>query len=76
MADRLSFWDDLDAALATAKELEFDAVELFLPSPTALRTNELKHKLETHGLALAAVGTGAGWVLNGLSLTAESRRPK
>ena len=65
------FWDDLDSALATAKKLEFDAVELFLPSPTALRTNELKHKLETHGLALAAVGTGAGWVLNGLNLTAE-----
>lgn len=66
------FWDDLDAALAAAKELEFDAVELFLPSPAAIEADELKHKLAAHGLALAAVGTGAGWVLHQLSLTAES----
>ncbi len=66
------FWDDLDAALATSQELGFDAVELFLPSPTAVDAGELKQKLERHGLALAAVGTGAGWVLHKLSLTAES----
>lgn len=66
------FWDDLAASMETAKELGFDAVELFLPSPTAVDPGELKELLEKYGLSLAAVGTGAGWVLQRKSLTAES----
>ena len=66
------FWDDLAASMQAAQELGFDAVELFLPSPTAVHPDELRQLLDQHGLSLAAVGTGAGWVLHRKSLTADS----
>lgn len=63
------FWDDLPAACADAKKLGFDAIELFAPGPDAVSKNELASLLNSHGLGLAAVGTGAGWVKHKLSLT-------
>jgi sugar phosphate isomerase/epimerase len=63
------FWDDLAAACQKAGELGFDAVEIFAPSPTTVAFDVLGQLLETNGLALAAVGTGAGMVIHGLSLT-------
>ena len=63
------FWDDLAEGCRQAKELGFDAVEVFPPSPDAVDTEQLKGLLEQYGLSLAAVGTGAGWVLRGQSLT-------
>ncbi|MFT7639611.1 MAG: sugar phosphate isomerase/epimerase [Pirellulaceae bacterium] len=63
------FWDDLAEGCRQAKELGFDAVEVFPPSPEAVDTAQLKGLLEEYGLSLAAVGTGAGWVLRGQSLT-------
>lgn len=60
------FWDDLFAACRKAKELGFDAIEAFLPGPDAGR---LRAAIEENGLALAAVGTGAGWVKHRLTLT-------
>ena len=63
------FWDDLPAACRKAAELGFDAVELFAPSPDAVNIDSLKTLLEEHKLHVAAVGTGAGMVIHGLSLT-------
>lgn len=63
------FHDDLPAACRTAKELGFDAVELFAPGPDAVAVKELRALLSDNGLSLAAVGTGAGWVKHKLTLT-------
>ena len=63
------FWDDLAAGCQKAAALGYDAVEVFAPGPDAVAASELTSLLEQHGLSLAAVGTGAGMVKHGLSLT-------
>ena len=63
------FWGDLPAACRQAAELGFDAVEVFPPGPDALDAGDLRKLLGDYGLALAAVGTGAGWVKHKLTLT-------
>jgi sugar phosphate isomerase/epimerase len=75
------FWDDLDAGCQKAAEIGFDAVEVFLPAPDAIDPVQLGHRLDDNGLKLAAVGTGAGWLVRRLTLThadagrrAEARR--
>lgn len=60
---------DLPAACREAKALGFDAVELFPPGPGVGDVAEIDTVLRDHGLALAAVGTGAGWVKHKLTLT-------
>ncbi len=62
------FWDDLPGACQKAKNLGFDAVEVFPPAADAVDRKELAKLLDGHGLALAAVGTGAGWVKGRLHL--------
>ena len=62
------FWDDVPAACRKAQELGFDAVELFAPGPDAVDPGRIRSLLDEHRLELAAVGTGAGMVLHGLSL--------
>lgn len=63
------FWDDLAAGVRQAAELGFDAVEIFPPAADALDVPALRRLLDDHHLRLAAVGTGAGWVLHKLRLT-------
>jgi sugar phosphate isomerase/epimerase len=63
------FWDDLPAACRKAAALGFDAVEVFPPGPEAIVVDGLGMLLNEHHLALAAVGTGAGWVRHKLTLT-------
>src|SRR5437764_1732158 len=63
------FWDDLPAACRTAKAIGFDAVEGFPPAPDAVDAALLRRLLDEHGLARAAVGTGAGWVRQRLHLS-------
>jgi sugar phosphate isomerase/epimerase len=62
------FWDDLPESIRAAAELGFDAVEIFAPGPEAIDTNLLRKLLSDHHLKLAAVGTGAGWVIHKLQL--------
>lgn len=63
------FWDDLPAACRKARELGFDAIEVFPPSADGVDAALLRKLLSDHGLSLAAVGTGAGWVKGRLHLT-------
>ena len=62
-------WDDLADGLKNAAQMGFDMVELFTEGPKAGMSNELKDQLNETGLGVAAVGTGAGKVLKGLTLT-------
>jgi sugar phosphate isomerase/epimerase len=59
----------LAESCARAAALGFGAVELFPVSAEAVDARELRSLLAGHGLRLAAVGTGAGWVVRRLSLT-------
>lgn len=63
------YWNDLEQSMAHASSLGFDAVELFTASSDALDVATTKILLEKYQLQLAAVGTGAGKVLHGLTLT-------
>ena len=60
--------DGLAAACRAAAELGFDAVEIFPESAAAFPRAEVARLLPEHGLVLAAVGTGAGWVKQKLHL--------
>lgn len=63
------FWNGLADAFAQAAAVGFDAMEIFPPSAEALDVAEVKVLTEEHSLALAAVGTGGGWVIQKLTLT-------
>lgn len=63
------FWDDLEASMRKAAELGFDAVELFTASADAIAPEQLKVMSQQYNLAIATVGTGAGKVIHGLTLT-------
>jgi sugar phosphate isomerase/epimerase len=60
--------EGLADACRTAAELGFDAVEIFPASAESFPVATLKPLLAEHGLGLAAVGTGAGWVKHKLHL--------
>jgi sugar phosphate isomerase/epimerase len=59
----------LPDAFATAAATGFNAVELFLPSPDYVSTKEVASLALYHGLEIAAVGTGAGLLRHGLTIT-------
>ena len=63
------FWDNLEESMSKAAALGFDAIELFTASGNAIEPDTLKKLLKRFNLNLAAVGTGAGKVINGLTLT-------
>jgi sugar phosphate isomerase/epimerase len=63
------FWENLEESMCKAADLGFDAIELFTASGNAIETNTLKELLNQYKLQLAAVGTGAGKVVHGLTLT-------
>jgi sugar phosphate isomerase/epimerase len=63
------FWNDLEKSMSKASNLGFDAIELFTSSGEAIDTKQLKFLLDKFNLELAAVGTGAGKVIHGLTLT-------
>lgn len=51
-----------------AAELGFDAVEIFPGSAADIPAESLRQLVAAHGLSVAAVGTGAGWVKHRLQL--------
>jgi sugar phosphate isomerase/epimerase len=63
------FWDGIEDACAQAAALGFDAIEIFPPNAHAIDVNAVSEITARHGLAVAAVGTGGGWVVNKWTLT-------
>lgn len=63
------FWENLEESMSKAAALGFDAVELFTESANSIKPESLKILLDQFNLELAAVGTGAGKVIHGLTLT-------
>jgi sugar phosphate isomerase/epimerase len=61
------FWDDHGEACRFARQLGFDAVEVF--APPDVDAAALRRSLDDNGLKMAAMGTGVGWVLHRLTLT-------
>ena len=62
------FHGSLAAGCRAAAESGFDGVEIFPASADDIATVAVRPVLVAHGLTLAAVGTGAGWVKHGLHL--------
>ena len=63
------FWDDLKVACEKAVQLGYAAVEIFPRAASEIRVEEVRRLLKEHKLAVAAFGTGGGWVRHKLSLT-------
>lgn len=63
------FHQALAEGFAAAKAHGYDAVELFFPGPDFMSPEEVHALANEYGLEIAAVGTGAGMVKHGLSLT-------
>ncbi|MCC6287037.1 MAG: sugar phosphate isomerase/epimerase [Chitinophagaceae bacterium] len=63
------FWDDIEAGIKKASALGFDAVELFTASGTAFDIAYIEQLTRRYNIAICAMGTGAGKVINGLTLT-------
>jgi sugar phosphate isomerase/epimerase len=65
------FWDDLEEGCRQARELGFDAIELYPRCAQAVDRARLKDVLSQYRLRLSAVATGAGYVLNRWHLCSE-----
>lgn len=63
------FSSGLADGFARAAELGFDAVEIFPESAEATNGDEVAELCSSHGLRVAAIGTGAGWLKHKLRLT-------
>ena len=63
------FWENLEESMGKAAALGFDGIELFTASGNAIDPERLRTLLHQSNLRLAAVGTGAGKVIHGLTLT-------
>jgi len=63
------YWNDLEKSMEKAAALGFDAIEFFTSAADAVDVETLSNLLIKYNLKLAAVGTGAGKVLHGLTLT-------
>ena len=66
-------WGNLEKCVREAARLGFDSVELFTDGPQVENHEEFSILLEETGLSVGAVGTGAGKVLHGLTLTHRSK---
>jgi len=62
------YHDGLEPGCRAAAELGFDGVEIFPAASGDVAHPEVRRLLAAHGLGLAAVGTGSGFVKHGLHL--------
>ena len=67
------FWGDAKNAISQAKQIGFDAIEIFPPDADSLRHLFLDKVLDDWGMSVAAIGTGAGWVKHRLHLADEDQ---
>jgi len=67
------YWDKPDISIPRAAKLGFDAVELFTASADAVDPEQLQQLCDVNKIKIAAVGTGAGKVLHGLTLTSPDK---
>ena len=68
------YWDPLEKSIPEIQKLGFDGIELFIASATTVDRGQLNKLLQDNVLELAAVGTGAGKVLHGLTLTSSDKK--
>lgn len=66
------YWDGVDLGTEGAAGLGFDAVEVFPVDADQFVKSNVGALAADRGLAIAAVGTGAGWVVHRYSLADES----
>jgi sugar phosphate isomerase/epimerase len=62
------FWNGLEDAFQQASALGFDGLEIFPPEASAIDAGAVRAMMEKHRMAVAAVGTGGGWVKHKLHL--------
>jgi len=67
------YWEGPDISIPKAAKSGFDAVELFTASADAVDPEELEQLCDANDIKIAAVGTGAGKVLHGLTLTSQDK---
>lgn len=67
------YWDGPDISIPKAAKLGFDAVELFTASADAVDPEQLEQLCDANKIKIAAVGTGAGKVLYGWTLTSPDK---
>ena len=67
------YWEGPDISIPKAAKLGFDAVELFTASADAVDPEQLQQLCDANEIEIAAVGTGAGKVLHGWTLTNPER---
>jgi len=65
------FWKNLETGIQKAAALGFDAVELFTASGNALDAAHVQKLAAQYNIKICAVGTGAGKVVQGLTLIDE-----
>jgi sugar phosphate isomerase/epimerase len=66
------FHGDLAGSIAETARLGYDAVEIFPPAADALDVPDVRRMTIDAGVKVAAVGTGAGFVVHKLTLTDAS----
>lgn len=67
------YWEEPEISIPKASKLGFDAVELFTASADAVKPEKLQQLCDANKIKIAAVGTGAGKVLGGLTLTSPDK---
>ncbi len=65
--------DPLEISIPQAKKIGFDGIELFVASAAGLNSGLLARLLRDNHLELSAIGTGAGKVLQNLTLTSPDK---
>jgi sugar phosphate isomerase/epimerase len=63
------FGNPLESSIAKAAEIGFSGVELFTLAPDSVKLSVLSTLLDNYQIPISAVGTGAGKIFRGLTLT-------